>query len=411
MYTIEQIRNQIFCGDALTVLKDFPDKSISCVMTSPPYYALRDYGEDGQIGGEPNWQLYIQHLYEIFGEVKRVLRDDGTVFVNIGDSYNDKSLMQIPERFSLMMTDKLGYIKRNTIIWYKPNCMPSSVDDRFTVDFEPVYFFTKGQNYYFEQQLEDISEAYANDKRPHGVLRQRLYNNSKYVQAGMVSKYSNDVTMESLYRQGINKNRGSNVIEKRNLPQQKEFVDVMRKSFTVDEIVKTTDISRSTVEHWFRYDESGFSFPSREDWLKLGTNLFPELLEVFEDVDEVRSARPNKRNKRCVWAICPRPSPDKHFAMYPEELCVTPIFAGCPEYICKKCGKTKRKIFKDEDFIYTDCGCGQEFDKGIVLDMFAGSGTTLRVARKLHRDYVGIELNPEYVKIIEKNLAQQYLDF
>lgn len=352
MYTIEQIRNQIFCGDALKVLKELPGDSVSCVMTSPPYFALRDYGIDGQLGIEPNWQLYMQHLCEIFDEVKRVLRYDGTVFVNIGDSYNDKSLIQIPERFSLMMTDKLEYIKRNTIIWYKPNCMPSSVDDRFTIDFEPVFFFTKNQDYYFEQQLENISETYANDKRPRGVLRQRLYDNSKYVKAGMIKK-------------------------------------------------ETKSIEESAM-------------------------------------------RTDKRNKRCVWEICPQPSPDKHFAMFPEELCVSPILAGCPEYICKKCGKTKTKIFqyKDNGILnkgwdnktaehvsvgktsalytrevmekqfkgYSDCGCNADFDKGIVLDMFAGSGTTLRTARKLHRDYVGIELNPEYIKIIEDKLAQQYLD-
>ncbi len=175
--------NKILQGDSLEVLKTLPSESINCCVTSPPYWALRDYGVKGQLGLEPNFNDYINKLCDIFDEVKRVLRKDGTLWVNIGDTYSgagsgqkdtgkcvyktndfrknptktnlqDKSLCNIPARFSIEMQNR-GWILRNVIIWYKPNCMPSSVKDRFTVDFEYVYFFVKNKKYWFEQQIEN----------------------------------------------------------------------------------------------------------------------------------------------------------------------------------------------------------------------------------------------------------------
>lgn len=232
--------NTIILGHALNVLPKLPAESVNCVTTSPPYWSLRDYGVEpvmwdgdknckhewgnkaislkhksgetnpgkegwfkdkgasddkgncfclkcgawkGSLGLEPTFELYIKHLCDIFDEVKRVLRKDGTCFVNIGDSYGGsgnasghtedtrnlgyktsemgatqgnqrttgqyaKSLLDIPYRFSIEMTNR-GWIKRNTIIWEKPNCMPSSAKDRFTVDFEYVYFFTKSSKVQF----------------------------------------------------------------------------------------------------------------------------------------------------------------------------------------------------------------------------------------------------------------------
>ena len=185
--------NTVHHGDCLTVLKTFPDEFIDCCVTSPPYWALRDYGCDGQLGLEPTFQEYIDKLCNIFDEVKRVLKKEGTCWVNIGDTYNgnkegktdnkvcdylkntttnlhkkkgdlpDKCLCQIPSRFAIEMTNR-GWILRNEIIWYKPNAMPSSVKDRFTVDFEKVFFFVKNKKYWFEQQLEK-SIWFEKDKR------------------------------------------------------------------------------------------------------------------------------------------------------------------------------------------------------------------------------------------------------
>ena len=181
--------NKIYCGDSLDILKKFPDKFIDCVVTSPPYWALRDYKIKGQLGLEPDFDDYINKLCNIFDEIKRVLKDEGTCWVNIGDTYytksgasflndnlnsnnrikeiginranairgrgllEDKNLTLTPFRFAIEM-QKRGWIIRNVIIWHKPNCMPTSVKDRFTVDFEYLFFFVKSRKYYFEQQRE-----------------------------------------------------------------------------------------------------------------------------------------------------------------------------------------------------------------------------------------------------------------
>lgn len=176
---------QIYNGSALEVLNDLPGASVQSILTSPPYWQQRDYQVDGQLGLEPTFHEYIDNLCNIFDEAKRVLKDDGTLFINIGDSYagscgmgsqmdnratkglqvikqysrkngtgvRAKSLVQIPARFAIEMTNR-GWILRNSIIWHKPSCMPASAKDRFTVDYETVHFFSKNPGYKFNQQLE-----------------------------------------------------------------------------------------------------------------------------------------------------------------------------------------------------------------------------------------------------------------
>jgi len=184
--------NKIICGDCLEVMKDFPDSSVDLVVTSPPYWAMRNYGIDGQLGQEETFEEYIEKLILITGEIKRVLHKKGSFFVNLSDVYGgsnagrgtknmtpkqasnkgtrwmvgrpvphygvpNKSLCLIPQRFAIRMVDE-GWILRNIIIWHKPNAMPTSAKDRFTVDFEYVYFFVKQQRYYFEQILEPYTK-------------------------------------------------------------------------------------------------------------------------------------------------------------------------------------------------------------------------------------------------------------
>lgn len=204
--------NKIYQGNNLDVLRTFPDNFIDCVVTSPPYYGLRDYGEatkgiwggdvncehdfethehwihtgstkskliradqsaqitnkktthdtcmkcgawKGQLGLESTFHKYLDHLIEIFAEVKRILKPNKIhSTIKRKSNIQSKSLLNIPSRFAIKMTDELGFIQRNEIIWLKRNCMPASVRDRFTVDFEKVYFFTKSKRYYFEQQTE-----------------------------------------------------------------------------------------------------------------------------------------------------------------------------------------------------------------------------------------------------------------
>lgn len=297
---------KIICGDCLEVLKDMESESVNCVMTSPPYWALRDYKVEGQLGLEPTFQEYINRLCDIFDEVKRVLRKDGTCWVNLGDTYGgsgagtggkeditackesfllpkgcnkssklrgtslQKCLLQIPSRFSIEMCDR-GWILRNEIIWHKPNCMPASVKDRFTVDFEKIFFFVKKKRYWFETQYE-----------PHITGDRKMIN------------------------------------YKANVPS-----------------------SVSTRRH---------------------------------NEDRIYKNNPKGRNKRCVWRINTKPFKGAHFAVFPEELIETPLKAGCPI-------------------------------DGTVLDPFSGAGTTGVVAKKLGRNFIGIELNPEYVKMSEDRIA------
>jgi len=352
--------NTVICGDCLEVLKTFPDESIDCCITSPPYWALRDYSTNPQIwdgdekckhewntrqfkqhsgrgdcqksgkyseqesipdknlsdsfctkcgawkgsfGLEPTFQLYIKHLCDIFDEVKRVLKKEGTCWVNMGDTYGgansrasengragygmeregvysmgvDKCLCQIPSRFAIEMTNR-GWILRNEIIWHKPNCMPSSAKDRFTVDFEKIFFFTKSKKYYFETQFENATRDW--------------------------SKSGGNIMGKGIHKKG-------------------------------GKIIDNKDGRDISVP---RYD----------------------------------------RNKRAVWKIPTKPYSEAHFATYPPALIETPIKAGCPE-------------------------------RGIVLDPFFGSGTSGLVAKNLNRNYIGIELNKEYIKIANRRLSQGVL--
>lgn len=179
----------IVCSDALTYLATLPDQSVNCVVTSPPYFNLRDYGISGQLGSEGTMHDYICNLVAIFREIKRVLRDDGTVWVNLGDSRStkqgrtsqvnyrsstisvtagmwaaheararkqsnevpQKSLMMVPARFAIAMVDD-GWILRDEIVWSKPNPMPESVQDRTTRAHEMLYMFSKSGRYWYDPE-------------------------------------------------------------------------------------------------------------------------------------------------------------------------------------------------------------------------------------------------------------------
>lgn len=176
------MRNKIFNEPSLQTLKRMQDKSIDCVITSPPYWQLRDYGYEGQWGLEPTFQEYLEHLWQLMDEIYRVLKDEGTCWINLGDTYArgsrakyahsnqslrskhehliepntkpnyeglDKCLLLIPHRFAIGCIDR-GWILRNDIIWAKRNGMPESVTDRFTKKHEYIFFMVKSEKYYFD---------------------------------------------------------------------------------------------------------------------------------------------------------------------------------------------------------------------------------------------------------------------
>ncbi len=150
----------LLCGDSLEVLKTLESGSCQCCVTSPPYYGLRDYGVDGQLGHEETPEQYIDRLVKIMREVKRVLRDDGTLWLNLGDTYKNKQLLGIPWRVALALQAD-GWYLRQDIIWAKPNPMPESVRDRCTRSHEYIFLLSKRYNYYFDAKAiaEQVAES------------------------------------------------------------------------------------------------------------------------------------------------------------------------------------------------------------------------------------------------------------
>lgn len=175
-------------GDCLAVMRSLPDTSVDCVVTSPPYFGLRDYGVDGQLGAEASTAEYVENMRALFAEVRRVLADDGTLWLNLGDSYTGnatpggvsrtldgasqriasagrmapkpgkpKNLLGIPWRVAFALQDD-GWTLRNSIIWHKPNAMPESVTDRLSTRHENVFMLSKRARYWFD--LDPIREPH-----------------------------------------------------------------------------------------------------------------------------------------------------------------------------------------------------------------------------------------------------------
>ena len=223
----ETVDGILYNSDTYQTLLAMPDESVDMVVTSPPYWKARNYGFDGQIGMEDTVEEYIKRLLVIFDEVYRILKPTGTIWVNLADAYNTdrlviddpksrnevygteagkkriksigrKSLLNIANRFAIAMTER-GWIERNEIIWRKPNAMPVSVKDRFTIDFEKIFFFTKEEKYYFEQQFEELAVPNPSKSRFGGNKAcgygNKIYSGREYLRA---SKGRNKRTVWSI---------------------------------------------------------------------------------------------------------------------------------------------------------------------------------------------------------------------
>ena len=143
---------RILQGDCMKTLKLLADQSVNTCVTSPPYWGLRDYnGEKEQLGLEATPQEFVDNLVAVFREVKRVLRDDGTVWLNLGDSYKKSNLVGIPWRVALALQEN-GWYLRQDIIWSKPNPMPESIKNRCTKAHEYIFLFSKNAKYYYDNE-------------------------------------------------------------------------------------------------------------------------------------------------------------------------------------------------------------------------------------------------------------------
>lgn len=382
--------NHLYIGHSTEILKEFPDESIHCVVTSPPYFGLRSYlSKDNplknkEIGLEETVTDYIQNLLSVFAEIKRVLHPLGTVWLNLGDSYNgsgkagvkqsehinfgkvlqkekrygkpmklknlkSKDLIGIPWAVAFALRDQQGWWLRQDIIWNKPNPMPEPTKDRCTKSHEYIFLLSKSQKYWFD--YESIKEPSVD-----------FYGSEKRYKAAFGGKKN-------------------------------------------EALLKTNQV-----------------------------HIKPIGLREFDGT----------RNKRSVWTVSTQAYTETHFAVFPEKLIIPCIQAGCPEKCCPHCkapwirvvesfehtiaghsrGKKATKIMERNDNgtgAFTrktsiaeswkpSCTCPEHKPiPGIVLDPFFGSGTVGTVAVKYGRDYIGIDLNENNKKLVKKRKIKKGL--
>ncbi|HCF6246974.1 site-specific DNA-methyltransferase [Pseudomonas aeruginosa] len=341
--------HEIRVGDCLDALRAMPDQSFHCCITSPPYFGLRDYGVDGQIGLEQTPAEFVSRLVEVFREVRRVLRDDGTLWLNIGDSYastapgtrnapqpkgskenpeqwgnfrpdlreygiKPKDLMGIPWRLAFALQDD-GWYLRQDIIWHKPNPMPESVRDRCTKAHEYLFLLSKSPRYHFDQ------DAIAEPLAPASVAR--------------------------LAQDGWDAQHGSDRVPGKTNGAMKAVGG--RRS-------KRNSFARETKSSAGTHGQKAQHRPDRPD------------------IDYSAT-----RNKRSVWTVPTAGFKGAHFATFPPDLIRPCVLAGAPR-------------------------------GGLVLDPFGGAGTTALVAMQEGRRSVLLELNPEYASIARHRLASAWLE-
>jgi DNA modification methylase len=393
--------NYTQCGSALAL--PYADGIAQTCVTSPPYYGLRDYGTAGQIGLEQTPAEYVAKLVEVFREVRRVLRDDGTVWLNLGDSYNGsggaggdyrpgglkegqpkypgrridvlkpKDLIGIPWRVALALQAD-GWYLRSDIIWHKPNPMPESVTDRPTKSHEYLFLLSKSERYYYDS--EAIKEPSITDdmRRPYG-------SEGAWQMDGRPVEHRPNGQLRG--KAGKNAFRGQGA------------------------------------------EREGATGPANRDG---------------RDMQDVGVG--TTRNKRSVWTVATKPYKEAHFATYPVDLVEPCIKAGTSAHgCCEACGAPWVRVVERTKAEYTpcngayaeqhiqqskgktrsqaggmpidgvvttgwspSCSCGAPTVPCVVLDTFSGSGTTGVAAIGLGRNYIGIELNPEYIKLAERRL-------
>lgn len=385
----------VLIGDVIVALKKIPPESIDVVITSPPYYKQREYGVEGEIGQEKTPEEYIKKMLGVANELKRVLKKSGSYFLNIGDKFINKNQYLIPFKITAEM-QRNGWIVRNIIVWHKyPNPMPTSIKDRFNDVWEPIIFFVKDSGKYytydyyfnidplriphkteFQQELPFYlsEEEYNKEVKDRILVRKSENLNSKFVGHENNRGASPGARM-ILYGEYYTKQRKHKIVPGLKI----EIIKYLkkwreRKGISAKEIDKILN-KKDTAGHWFRLDHGG-SLPTPEDWIKLKGILqfddkYDKILTEQHYVLQTVKPHPNGKNPGNIWQIAPAKLKDSHFSVFPEEL---------PRRIIKAC-----------------CPPG-----GLVLDPFAGSGTTGKVAEELGMKSILIEIKEDYVNIIKK---------
>jgi len=526
--------NQVIVGDCTEVMKAWPADSIDLVVTSPPYWGLRDYGTEtvrvwgglpecehewgeslpaaksghknigfaersqqnyrggghktvtiaekhspseaghfcsecgawcGSLGLEPHPQMFIDHLVEICREIRRVLKPSGTFWLNLGDSYygshagkipqaknpsvkipeppssiakgnwlQPKQLLMIPSRVATALQHD-GWILRSDIIWHKPNHMPSSVKDRFTNAYEHIFLFAKEPRYYFD--LDAI-------RVPHSASTiQRI------TQPNVMNQPGGDKQRELRGEGGGNASRSADMVKSLARNYDEWYFEQREK--------KSWHDHKRDETMGFGQQKRGFKVKNiphprgknpgdiwEIDAPNTGSRNKPPYKQNnphLARITEGREAGHSKgKNPGDLWRIPTMPFPGAHFSTFPPKLIEPIVKAGCPKWICSRCGKPRTRISETEyvkspvhgdgsimgrrdggDKLthynglprvnavhhtvgWSDCGCEADWVGGVVLDPFAGSGTALRVARRLGRRFIGIEINQEYAEMCERRL-------
>lgn len=318
-------------------------------MTSPPYWGLRDYGVEGQLGLEETPHEFVEKLVSIFDELQRVLKPTGTFFLNLDDKYeSQKSLVGVPERVALAMIES-GWILRNKIIWSKPNPMPESVKDRLAGTWEYVYMFSLEKQYYFD--LDSIRE-------PHKESSKQRFEYSM----------ENSGTPGEAYPD-----------EEREKPQN---------------WAKGNPMGKNPGDVWeiatYGFSDAHFA-------------VYPE--ELCER--PIQAGCPKK-----VCAECGTPysrETDVEYEQSPQHgdgSIVGRRDEG--DRLTQYDGMERKQAIYRPGPLKQECDCDtEEWRKGVALDPFAGAGTTLLAARRRNRDYIGIELNAEYAEMAENRIMDE----
>jgi DNA modification methylase len=323
---------QVLVGDARELLPTLPGASVDCVITSPPYFRLRNYGERNQIGLEPNVDGWVNELRDVLRELARVLKPTGSLWLNLGDTYSHhdrdgaepKSLLLGPERLALAMTEE-GWVVRNKVIWVKTNPMPTSVRDRLSCTYEVIYFAVRSRHYYFD--LDAIRVPHRSHlKRGSPAAARRAATARRPQWSGPLA--------------------GSNA-----------GLDRMK--------------ARGLVGH------------------------------------------PLGKNPGDVWTLPTSNQRGVHHAMFPLDLIRRPLLASCPEKVCAACGtpceRTRTRALGHlaaGGELQARCDCAAPTRPGVVIDPFMGAGTVAIAAEVHGRDWLGIELSPEFARMAEQRIAQ-----
>ncbi|WP_346397429.1 DNA-methyltransferase [Pseudomonas syringae] len=391
--------HQILVGDCIDMMRTLPDESVHTCVTSPPYYGLRDYGVDGQIGLEETPAEFIARLVDVFREVRRVLRADGTIWVNMGDSYatggrggggsymaergdaawkgkgsatgwrsapagfKHKDLMGMPWRLAFALQDD-GWYLRQDIIWHKPNPMPESTRDRCTKAHEYLFLLSKSRRYHYD------SDAIREPANLTGKGNANGYRGGAYV---------NGSTFDNV--EGGKRNTSGNTVPNNGVGWGHGTDKASRNRPRVT-VPTGWDTSTGAGGHG-AFHKDGAERKRRDSFKRDDSKreqAIPGQSKGTHRPDRDESTHDTAtRNKRSVWTVATHAFKEAHFATFPPDLIRPCILAGAPR-------------------------------GGVVLDPFGGAGTTSLVSMQEGRRSIICELNPEYAALARARIDAAWLD-